>query len=64
MTSMKDISEEIDNAARKIAKKNKWPIGQTRNLVKDLVLGMVPGTYEILTDKDVVNACCDGKCDI
>ncbi len=64
MTSMKDISEAIDKASRKIAKKNKWPIGQTRGVVKDLVLSMVPGTYEILTDKDVVNACCDGTCEL
>lgn len=64
MTSMKDISAAIDKAAKKIAKKNKWPIGQTRELVKDVVLGMVPGAVDILTDKEVVEGCSDGTCEL
>lgn len=60
MTSMNDIKEAIKEAARKVAKKNGWTYRESAEMVKDLTIGMIEGTVEILTQPEVRDGCgCD-----
>ena len=57
MTSMKDIKDAIRDAARKVAEENGWTYRESAEMVKDLTLGMIDGTVEILTQPEVKDGC-------
>ena len=63
MTSMKDIKDAIRDAARKVAEENGWTYRESAEMVKDLTLGMIEGTVEILTSPEIRNGCCGPDCD-
>tara|TARA_Y100000034_G_scaffold120340_1_gene163143 strand:+ start:2543 stop:2737 length:195 start_codon:yes stop_codon:yes gene_type:complete len=64
MTSIHDLTHAINKAAKKVSKTNGWDFRDCVGLVKDLTLGFIPQTFDILTEEEVVNACDDGKCDL
>ena len=63
MTSMNDIKGAIKEAAHNVAKKNGWTYRESAEMVKDLTLGMIEGTVEILTQPEVREGCCGPDCE-